>query len=456
MRYFPFFFKLDALSLLVVGGGDIALSKVRLLLKSKANILLIAPKIREDLQTLLKDKGASFEQRTVCEEDIRCANLIICATDDATINDEVYRWAKHHHKLINVVDSIPHCDFIFPALVERGELTVAISTGGVAPVFANWLRTRIEQSLPKNAEIVLEVLQKLRQRIKSAIPNVRSRRTFYAQTIEGGLLANNKVEFAAQVEQRLSPFDASQKDHVVKTQKGKVFLVGAGPGDPELLTLRAHRVLQQADVILYDRLVGEAVLDLSRREAKRVFVGKARSNHYKKQEEINQLLVDYANKGDMVVRLKGGDPFIFGRGGEELHQLNQHGIDVEVIPGISAANGCAARFKIPLTLRGVSDRLTYLTTFDDGLDDLDWQQLARCTHTLALYMSLATLPKVCQKLIEFGASLDHPLAIIEKGTLENERIHYSNLSDIATNGTKNFQSPALTIIGLVATNKFIV
>ena len=447
MRYFPFFFKLKTQKILVVGGGDIALAKVRLLLKAQAQIKLVAPDIHADLLELLQQhQQCQHQLKAYHKSDMLDCQLIISATDDQTLNQTVARDAKSLGKPINVVDQSALCDFIFPAFIERGDLTIAVSSSGVAPVVTNWFRTWLEREVSPHWAQLLHRLDAFRGQIVQQLPDVRHRRSYYHRLLanhQNDLLQDNTAAMDQIIEQSLHNDDESKT-------KGRVYLIGAGPGSPELLTLKAHRLLQQADVVLYDRLIGADLLDLCRRDAHRVYVGKSRSHHHKKQAEINNLLLEYARNDQIVVRLKGGDPFVFGRGGEEMLFLQHHNIPVEVVPGVSAANGCAASYGIPLTLRQTADKLVFLTLYQDSLESVDWHSLVQPKQTLVLYMSLSTLPKIAEKMVKHGAPPTLPLAIIEKGTTSQQRILRSTLADIQNKSSIPLVSPAITIVGEVA------
>ena len=407
MSYFPFFLDLKKFHCLVIGGGEIALNKVRLLSQYHAQITVISLKIKDEIQHILQQHPTStFEQRAYHTEDLEQADIVIIATDDDEFNTQVWQQAKAKNKIVNVVDDQEKCDFIFPALVNRGDLTVAISTSGVAPTIASWLRTKLETELPQSWTAIMHSLKVKKTNIRQTLPDTRHRRRFYRSLIDNILPyflrpqqeQNNTSKYSTteliqqEIEQHLQ--QSQQAENQANIKKAKIYLVGAGPGDPELLTLRAQQVLQQADIVLYDRLLSNDLLDYTRRDAEKIFVGKKASNHTKSQEQINRLLIDYAQKGNIVVRLKGGDPFIFGRGGEEIQEIQKHGIDVEIIPGISAINGIAANLGIPLTLRGVSDKLLLTSIYASQNHPVNWQQLTPPRQTLALYMGLQNLSQI--------------------------------------------------------------
>lgn len=473
MSYFPFFFNLSHFRCLIIGGGEIALNKVRLLSAYSANITVVSLTIKTEIyERLSQNRQAQIFQRPFEKADLERADIIIIATDDDDFNSHVWSLAKQQNKIVNVVDDKDKCDFIFPGIVNRGDLTVAISTSGVAPTISSWLRNKLEAEIPQTWTNILKSLKKQQKTIRQVLPDTRHRRRFYRSLIDHILpyflkprqLSHTHTHSNTDHEEKLlndinnhvsehlhSYANPSAKE-ISPFKHAKVYLVGAGPGDPELLTLRALQVLQQADVVLYDRLLNHDLLDYSRRDATKIFVGKQAYNHSKTQMEINNLLIDYAQKGNIVVRLKGGDPFIFGRGGEEMHTLQKHRIDVEIVPGVSAINGIAANLGIPLTLRGISDKLLLTSVYATQSHPVNWHQLSLSRQTLAFYMGLQNLSDISTKLIKHGLSPDTPIALIEKGTFREQKNHFTTIAHtqsahyIQQTGLK---SPVMSIIGEV-------
>ena len=467
--YFPFFFDLTKFNCLILGGGEIALNKVRLLSAYQANIRLVALEIKDEIHKILADNPVcSIHQRSFLLSDLDTADIVIVATDDDDFNTQVWEIAKAKNKIVNVVDDKDKCDFIFPGLVNRGDLTIAISTSGVAPTIASWLRSKLESEIPQAWKAIMLALKKQQASIRKSLPDTRHRRRFYRSLIDSVLpyfltpqIDNNhnqkREENTTDIEHRISQHlhqrtVSGNHSEISPLKQAKVYLVGAGPGDPELLTLRALQIIQQADVILYDRLLSRNLLDYSRRDAQKIFVGKQANNHVKTQNTINELLVSYAQKGNIVVRLKGGDPFIFARGGEEMQVLEEQGIDVEIVPGVSAINGIAAHLGIPLTLRGVCDKLLLTSIYASQTHPVNWQQLALPRQTLALYMGLQNLSEISTKLLEHGMPKQTPIALVEKGTFRQQKTHYTTLDKTQSKSyiqQTGLTSPVLSIVGEV-------
>jgi uroporphyrin-III C-methyltransferase/precorrin-2 dehydrogenase/sirohydrochlorin ferrochelatase len=424
MSYFPVFLRLDGARVLVVGGGEVAARKVRLLLPSGAKIKLVAQELNAELSALVDQGSITHLAKSFDPAQLRACRLAIAATDDHTLNRSVAAAADAANVPVNVVDDQEPSSFITPAIVERGPLTVAISTGGAAPVLARRLRERIEALLPAAYGRVAAFMELHRARVKQ-LPQP-SRRNLWERFLDGTgperLLAGDEAAATADLEHLIAGDEP----------RGEVYLVGAGPGDPDLLSFRALRLMQQCDVVLYDRLVAPQVLNLVRRDAERIFVGKGPRQHEMSQEEINELLVKLAREGKKVLRLKGGDPFIFGRGGEELESVASQGLPFQVVPGITAANGCAAYAGIPLTHRDYSQACIFVTGHarKDGTLDLHWDQLARRGQTVVIYMGLGSLAQLCAKLVGHGLPLDWPAALVEEGTSSAQRVVTGTLRDL--------------------------
>jgi uroporphyrin-III C-methyltransferase/precorrin-2 dehydrogenase/sirohydrochlorin ferrochelatase len=449
VRYFPLFADLLGRRVLVVGGGEVAERKVRLLREAGARIDLVARElVASGLSAWSSDGSVSWLACEFDESQLDGATLVVAATSDGALNERIARTARARHLLCNVVDDAERSSFIVPAIVDRSPLVIAISSGGVAPVLARLARERIEVLFDESFGDLARLFADWRSRIRRALPDVNARRRFYERAVRGRvaeLVRSRRSEAAArQIERELAT--------PVQPATGSVVLVGAGPGDPGLLTLNALRALQEADVILHDRLVSDAVLALARRDAERIPVGKAAGAHSVSQGRIHELLVEHARAGRRVVRLKGGDPFVFGRGGEELEALARHGIPFEVVPGITAATGCAAYTGIPLTHRDHAQSVRFVTAHcGESVDALDWASLAQPRQTLALYMGVAALGRIGQGLLAHGRAATTPVAIVENGTRPDQRITLTTLAaldDVARRGA--IQSPALLIVGEVA------
>lgn len=445
MDIFPISLKLQQQPCLIVGGGHIAYRKAVLLHKAGAVIHIIAPDIDANLLQLVEESQGQYIQALYpAQIQLNDYRLVIAATDDYAVNTQVFEDCEALKILVNSVDDPPHCRFMVPAIVDRSPLVISVASNGTSPVLSRQIRTQLETSIPHGMGKLAEFSGKWRAAVKAKISNPDERRVFwedlYASPLKEQVFHDNLVEADRLIEQALLEW---------KTPKGEVYLVGAGPGDPELLTLKALRLMQQADVVIYDRLVSPAIMELCRRDATKIYVGKARSNHAVPQEGINALLVEYASKGQRVCRLKGGDPFIFGRGGEEIQELFAAGVPFQVVPGITAASGCSAYAGIPLTHRDYAQSVRFLTGhLKEGSPELPWDELVYQNQTLVLYMGLVGLEKICEKLIEHGQRPDMPVALISKGTTPEQKVLVGTLEDIASKVEENhIQAPTLTIIG---------
>lgn len=373
--------------------------------------------------------------------------LAIAATDDEPLNATVSQHANALGVPVNVVDSPQLCSVIFPAIVDRSPLVVAVSSGGDAPVLARLIRARIETWIPAAYGQLAGLAKQFRAQVKARFANVQQRRVFWEEVFQGPIAEQALAGRTAEAERLLAEKLAGAAPKAL----GEVYLVGAGPGDPDLLTFRALRLMQQADVVLYDRLVAPAIIDLCRRDADRIYVGKQRADHAVPQEQINQQLVTLAKQGKRVLRLKGGDPFIFGRGGEEIEELAAHGVPFQVVPGITAASGCAAYAGIPLTHRDHAQSVRFVTGhLKDGSCDLPWSELAAPAQTLVFYMGLVGLPVICQQLIAHGRSAETPAALVQQGTTSNQRVFTATLGTLAERiAQEDVQAPTLLIVGEV-------
>ncbi|BCQ63287.1 siroheme synthase [Pseudomonas sp. Boi14] len=403
MEYLPLFHNLRGSRVLVVGGGEIALRKSRLLADAGAQLRVVAPEIEAQLQELIVASGGESLLRGYVEADLDGCTLIIAATDDESLNAQVSADAHRRCVPVNVVDAPALCSVIFPAIVDRSPLVIAVSSGGDAPVLARLIRAKLETWIPSTYGQLAGLAARFRAQVKGLFPDVQQRRAFWEDVFQGPIADRQLAGQGAEAERLLQAKIAGKAPHA----PGEVYLVGAGPGDPELLTFRALRLMQQADVVLYDRLVAPAILELCRRDAERIYVGKRRADHAVPQEQINQQLVTLAQQGKRVVRLKGGDPFIFGRGGEEIEELAAHGIAFQVVPGITAASGCSAYAGIPLTHRDYAQSVRFVTGhLKDGTSNLPWSDLVAPAQTLVFYMGLVGLPTICEQLIKHGRGAD--------------------------------------------------
>ena len=447
MDFLPLFHKLQGRVVLVVGGGEVALRKARLLSEAGAQLRVVAPQIRSELNELAGEGGVF--QRGYETADLQGVALVIAATDDEPLNARISAEAQALGIPVNVVDAPALCSVIFPAIVDRSPLIVAVTSGGDAPVLARLIRAKIETWIPATYGQLAGLAKKFRQRVKRLFPDVQQRRVFWEDVFQGQIAESVFAGKLGEGERLLEEKIAGAAPRAL----GEVYLVGAGPGDPDLLTFRALRLMQQADVVLYDRLVAPAIIDLCRRDAERVYVGKRRADHALPQEAINQRLVDLAKQGKRVLRLKGGDPFIFGRGGEEIEQLAAEGIPFQVVPGITAASGCAAYAGIPLTHRDHAQSVRFVTGhLKDGTTDLPWSDLVAPGQTLVFYMGLVGLPQICQALIDHGRSADTPAALVQQGTTQNQRVFSGTLANLPQLVAEHeVHAPTLVIVGEVVT-----
>lgn len=446
MDFLPLFHKLQDRLVLVVGGGEVALRKARLLVESGAVLRVVAPQIRDELRELA-GPAAQLLLRGYQADDLDGVGLVIAATDDEPLNAQISAQAQARGIPVNVVDAPKLCSVIFPAIVDRSPLIVAITSGGDAPVLARLIRAKIETWIPATYGQLAGLAKKFRAQVRGLFPDVQQRRVFWEDVFQGQIAESVFAGKLGEGERQLEAKIAG----IAPRALGEVYLVGAGPGDPDLLTFRALRLMQQADVVLYDRLVAPAIVDLCRRDADRIYVGKQRSAHAVPQEQINQRLVDLAKQGKRVLRLKGGDPFIFGRGGEEIEELAAHGIPFQVVPGITAASGCAAYAGIPLTHRDHAQSVRFVTGhLKDGSSDLPWSELSAPGQTLVFYMGLVGLPAICTELIRHGRAADTPAALVQQGTTKNQRVFTGTLANLPQLVAEHeVHAPTLVIVGEV-------
>ena len=447
MEFLPLFHNIRGHWVLVVGGGEIALRKSRLLADAGALLRVVAPEVEAPLAQMVAQGGGEVRQRAYQAGDLEGCQLIIAATDDEPLNAQVSQDARARGLPVNVVDAPALCSVIFPAIVDRSPLLIAVSSGGDAPVLARLMRAKLETWIPARYGELAGLAKRFRSQVKALFPNLQQRRVFWEDVFQGPIAERMLAGQAAESEALLR----AQLQGNAPKALGEVYLVGAGPGDPDLLTFRALRLMQQADVVLYDRLVAPAIIELCRRDAERVYVGKQRAEHALPQEQINQQLVTLAKQGKRVLRLKGGDPFIFGRGGEEIEELAAHGIPFQVVPGITAASGCAAYAGIPLTHRDYAQSVRFVTGhLKDGSCDLPWADLTAPGQTLVFYMGLVGLASICEQLIRHGRASDTPAALIQQGTTRNQRVFTGTLADLPQLVAQHqVHAPTLVIVGEV-------
>ena len=448
MSLYPLFADLTGRTVLIVGGGEVAARKCEALLKAGASVQVGSPDLSARLQALARTGAITHVSGRYDSSWLDQAWLVVAATDDEATNRRVAADAQARRILINVVDDAALSSFQVPAIIDRSPLIVAISSGGAAPMIARQVRERLETLLDHALGPFVSLLDSARGAIRSRYRDLPARRSFYDRVASGRvwqlLRAGRQRAAEAELQRALQLPEAVRSGHVA--------LVGAGPGDPGLLTLRALRVLNEADVILHDRLVSAEVLELARRDAQRIEVGKQAGNHHTTQEQIHALMLEHARAGRRVVRLKGGDPFIFGRGGEELAFLQDHGISFEVVPGVTAALACAAYSGVPLTHRDHAHSVQFVTAHcKESLDTLDWNALAAPRQTLAIYMGVAQLDGFRDRLIAAGCASATPAVIIENGTRPEQRVIMTTLDALPHAAVAHaVRSPALLIVGEVA------
>jgi len=449
MDFLPIFLKMRGRHALVVGGGAVAARKVEWLRRAGARVTVVAAHAVDGLHDLAREGAIGLRLRAFAPGDIAGCVLVVAATDDAALNRRIHLLASDAGIPVNVVDCPELCSFIVPAVIDRSPLVVALSSGGTAPVLVRLLRARLEALLPQALGQLARIAGAFRRDVRNRLPDATRRRRFWES-----LFGADGIERLCGVGEhgaRATIAEALGQAATGAAAAGEVYLVGAGPGDPDLLTVRALRLMQQADVVLHDRLVSPAVLDLVRRDAERIDVGKRCGRHTMTQDEINRLMVRLAREGRCVVRLKAGDPFVFGRGGEELEFLARHDIRFQVVPGITAALGCAAYAGIPLTHRDHAQSCVFVTGHGaDGPADLDWAGLSRPNQTVAVYMGLGALAELAARLIGQGADAAMPVAVIENGTRTDQRVVVSTLDRVAEDAkARGLSGPALIVIGSV-------
>ncbi|EDZ64802.1 siroheme synthase [beta proteobacterium KB13] len=446
MKRFPLFINLDKLPVLVVGGGDIAERKINLIIKANANVEVLARNFSPNVEQLISKKKIKKIKKSLDISTLGSNySLIIAATDNKQINKKLFNFAKKNNILINVVDQPELCTCTFGSIVERGDLVIAISTGGSAPVFARNLREKFETLLPQSTKQLIDFSSSIREKVSRSFSQFNKRRIFWELFFDAFATKKNITK------SNLTKLSNKLIKSLRNKNSGEVFLVGSGPGDPELLTLRALHLIQKADVCIYDNLVSKEILELVRRDAHMIYAGKLRNNHTIEQKEINKLLVNYAKKGLRVLRLKGGDPFMFGRGGEEISELMAKNIKFQVVPGITAATGVSAYAGIPLTHRDYSQSCIFITGHEkNGTLNVNWGNLTHENQTTVIYMGLNALPIITQNLIDSGMRKNMPIALVQEGTTDNQKVVVSTISRVNSKILKtDIQSPVIIIIGEV-------
>jgi uroporphyrin-III C-methyltransferase/precorrin-2 dehydrogenase/sirohydrochlorin ferrochelatase len=446
MEQLPIFLSIKNQRCVVVGGGEIATRKIALLLRAGAHVEVIAPDLCANLAKFRDTGRIEHLPRSYREGDLDKAYLAFAATDNEQVNHQVAAAGRALRIPVNVVDHPEDGSFIMPSIIDRSPVVAAVSTGGASPVLARLIRSRLESVIPAGYGRLAELAGRFRERVKRTFSNPADRRRFWDRVLQGGVAER---VFSGHMREAEVLLEHALGDGKLQPGMGEVYLVGGGPGDPDLLTFRALRLMQQADVVVYDRLVAKAVLDMTRSDAERIYVGKERDNHAMRQEEINQLLADLAKQGRRVVRLKGGDPFIFGRGGEEIDTLASQGVPFQVVPGITAASGCASYAGIPLTHRDYAQSVTFVTGhLKDNTMDLNWGQLAQPSQTLVFYMGLKGLPVISRELQAHGMPGDMPAALVQQGTTHQQRVFTGTIASLpGIVERERPKPPTLIIIG---------
>jgi uroporphyrin-III C-methyltransferase/precorrin-2 dehydrogenase/sirohydrochlorin ferrochelatase len=444
MEQLPIFLTVKDRPCLVVGGGRVALRKLNHLRAAGARVRVVAPQAIDDIITLAEQGEIRLETRGFAPEDLSETLLVVAATDNRELNRAIAEAAKARDLLVNVADQPDDCNFLMPAIIDRSPVVVAVSTGSASPVLARMIRARLESLVPAGYGRLAELCARYRDRVKARFSDQRDRRRFWDRVLQGGVAERVFSGHLAEADQAM---ERELTSGAASSGVGEVYLVGAGPGDPDLLTFRALRLLQQADIVVYDRLVAKPILAMVRRDAQRIYVGKQRNDHAMRQEEINALLARLAKEGHRVLRLKGGDPFIFGRGGEEIDTLAAEGVPFQVVPGITAASGCACYGGIPLTHRDYAQSVTFVTGhLKDGSINLNWPQLAQPHQTLVFYMGLVGLPVIVDNLIRHGVPGTMPVALVQQGTTHMQKVYVGTLDSILSQVEKDPPSPPTLII----------
>ncbi len=448
MRYFPIFIDTQELNCLVVGAGEVAARKVELLEKTHASIKVVAPWACSTVLKMQESGRIKLINREFEEADLDNRKVVFVATDNSELNEQIHDLATSRGILVNVVDNTPLCKFITPSIIDRSPIVIAMSSGGVAPVLLRYLRQKLESWIPAKIARLGRFSEKFREQVKNTLDSVTARRYFWEDVLDGPIaeqILNGNENAADEL------FQDKLNEHNQAGSEGEVYLIGAGPGDPELLTFKALRLMQKADVVVYDRLVSKEIMEMVRRDAEKIDAGKKKSKHTLPQEDINSLLASEAKKGKRVVRLKGGDPFIFGRGGEEIQTLVEQNIRFQVVPGITAASGASSYAGIPLTHRDHAQSVVFATGhLKDNSINLDWPALVQKNQTVVFYMGLTGLSIIQEKLMEHGMSPNMPVALVQSATTAAQRVVTGTLDQAQKLAEKHdIKPPSLIIIGTV-------
>ncbi|MCP4933615.1 MAG: uroporphyrinogen-III C-methyltransferase [bacterium] len=453
MEYLPINIDLRGRKVIVTGGITGSARKVDLALRAGAKVTVHAQKLGPDFHELVKNRALTHVNTRLCSDELTDVALIFAACEEVDEDKRIFDMARAAGVLVNVPDKSELCDFIMPAILDRSPLVISVSSGGASPILARVIKARLETLFPAAYGQLASFVSRFRDDVMDNIKSGAGRLRFWEKAIDGPVadMALSGDLRGAEEQMRAELKASIETDG--KPLMGEVYVVGAGPGDPDLLTFKALRLIQRADVVLYDRLIGKGLLNLVRRDAERIYVGKLPKDHIMHQEEITKRLVEFAKQGKRVLRLKGGDPFIFGRGGEEIEMLAEHGVPFQVVPGVTAAAGCSSYAGIPLTHRDHAQCCIFVTGHGkDGKVDLDWEALIKPHQTVAIYMGLAQLAILTSEFIGNGADRDLPVAVIDNGTRHNQRVIIGTLSTIADKvKDSGIEGPAVTIVGTVVT-----
>ena len=456
MEQLPVFLNLRGWSCLVVGAGQVGAGKAEVLAAAGGQVRIVAPEVCESAAALVGDGLVELRRGRFDESDLDERRLVVAATNDRDLNRRIVEVAEARGILANSASDARSGHFSMPAIVDRSPVLAAVSTGGASPSLARYVRARLETLIPQSFGRLAELARAARPEVNARLPRISDRRAFWDRVFEGPIAEmafagrfNDARAALAEALEGTSDASRDGGDDGAATPTGEVYLVGAGPGDPDLLTFRAMRLMQQADVVVHDRLVSPGVLDLVRRDAEKIYAGKRRADHALPQPDINRLLVRLAREGRRVLRLKGGDPFIFGRGGEEIATLADERIPFQVVPGVTAAAGCAAYAGIPLTHRDHAHACTFVTgNLKNGRASLDWPAVARPGQTIVVYMGLVGLREICTGLVEHGLETGTPAALVEQGTTERQRVIEGTLDTLADQvDGASVEPPTLVIVG---------
>ena len=429
MSYLPLFIETTGKKCLIVGGGKVASRKLIPILKAKMKVTLISPEVIEEIElNFQKNKNLKIIKRKFEPEDIEGQFLIIAATNEKTTNQKIAKLSKDNNILVNMAEDSLSGNTLIPSVVDRDPIKIAVSSGAASPILTRLVKTKLETVIPYSFSKLADIMMEYRDVVKKNFLKISDRRRFWEVFLDGPI---SEMVLSGHIDKAKKALDESLKENKFLEKTGEVYLVGAGPGDPELLSFKALRLMQKADIVIYDRLVSRPIMNLIRQDAEKIYVGKQRADHAMPQENINQLLARLALEGKKVLRLKGGDPFIFGRGGEEIESLIKDDIPFQIVPGITAASGCASYAGIPLTHRDYSQACIFVTGhLRDGTVNLNWEMLAHEKQTLIFYMGMHGSKIICEELIKHGLSDETPAALIVKGTTEDQDVIIGNLKSM--------------------------